>query len=211
MDKIDLETPRFTQAEVLEMLPNLSAKTLQNWTSRGVFDLGLENQNPGRQGKRRYTGIGVVMLAFMAELTGIGLGPSVTIKLADDVAAHAMDVHEVYPAREENGFLNFVISGSHYNIYHRGYIVKIDDDYRIFIRKEGLGIARTIYPFMYITVEIDFLILTVLSKIYAHISGKKIENRITAETEEDRKLLQEITDLTKRLSSPGRKDGGNNA
>lgn len=89
MDELDdLERPIFTQKDVLRMLPDMKAKTLQNWASRGVLDVG--DQKPGKQGKRLYTPLGVIMLDFMLKAGEWGIPPERSVDLADHIAEAAL-------------------------------------------------------------------------------------------------------------------------
>jgi hypothetical protein len=220
MDKIDITEPRFTQAEVLETLPWLKPKTLQNWVSRDV--LRIQDPNPGRQAKRAYSGIDIIVLGFMARLgESLGIGPSAARELARRVALHATDMHTYYPAKKENGCLRWVIAGDEYDSYHRGYIVKYNGKHQIFILKD-LGILRTQFPGIYVTVEIDFLILAVLDAIYLVLAGKRARRRATVsgQSHDDVRQLREAIKFLRKLSQPqntldeGPKDaddGGNGA
>ena len=82
-----LDTPMFTQKQVLRMLPDLKAKTLQNWVSRGIIDVG--EQKPGKQGKRLYTPLGVIMLDFMQAIGIYGVPPANAEEMAQRIAEAA--------------------------------------------------------------------------------------------------------------------------
>jgi hypothetical protein len=206
MERIDLDEPWFTQAQVLDAVPALTPKTLQNWASRGILD--LHEPNPGRQAKRLYTGIGVIMLAFMARVTALGIGPSAARDMAETVAKHAADIHRAYPVSEENGRLQWTIAGSHYELYHRGYIIKHKDQHRIIIQMEGLGILRTQFPHVYLTVEIDFLVLSVLNEIYRVAAGQKASRKlkVSAPTAADARELRKLAKFFRDFSQPQEAD-----
>lgn len=196
MDRIDLNQPRFTQAQVLKLVPELSAKDLQNWVSRGVLE--VENPSPGRQGKRLYTGAAIVALIFMARITSLGIGPKAAFSMAGKVMDHAEHIHEVYPTNEENGRLVWTIAGGLPELYHRGYIFKFKGKHIIDIRKEELGIARTLLPNVYITVEIDFLVLGAFNRLYAFLAGVTLQEEAT-EGEE----LEDLLRFRKEIGAPG--------
>lgn len=91
----DLETPMFTQKQVLRMLPDMKAKTLQNWAQRGILDVG--DQKPGKQGRRLYTPVGVVMLDFMHRVGLYGVPPERAAEMADHVAEAALQFWKAGP------------------------------------------------------------------------------------------------------------------
>lgn len=91
----DLEESRFTQADVLRMIPALKAKTLQNWQSRGILD--PDNPAPGKGKRVLYTPVGVVTLAFMADVTRYGVPPKAASEMAYHVTDRAFERFESEP------------------------------------------------------------------------------------------------------------------
>lgn len=79
---IDLESPLYSQSDVLKMLPALKAKQLQNWSDRGILDAG--DQKPGKGSRRKYTPAGVIGLDFLQKATDFGVPPSSAIDMAQD-------------------------------------------------------------------------------------------------------------------------------
>src|SRR5215472_4712129 len=105
MERIDLQEPRFTQAQVLTILRILKEKTLQNWVSRGLIEPG--NLNPGRQGKRLYSAADVISLEFMTKATALGIPPSAAKQMTKVVVERAIELHETYDAKEVDGQLRW--------------------------------------------------------------------------------------------------------
>src|SRR5262245_43943471 len=139
MEKIDLEGGRFTQADVVALVPDLSAKTLQNWNDLGL--IGPANAKPGRQGKRLYTGAGVVCLAFMAALASQGIRPGIARDLAEDVWKRTLLLHKVHPTSEVGGQLHWIIKGSNPELYFRGHVFKYDGRYVLRLDEDrGFGL-----------------------------------------------------------------------
>lgn len=171
MDRIDLEQPRFTQAQVLKLVPALRAKDLQNWLNRGIFE--VEEASPGRQGKRHYTSVGVIALAFMAELTALGIGPAVAYRMVDTLAEHALMVHKVYPTDKDKNTPFWVIIGNAPHLYHQGFVFKHSGKQVMLIRRDD-KLLRPFLPDAYITVEVDFLVFWVLNRIYAFLAGESL-------------------------------------
>ncbi|MFN4125255.1 hypothetical protein [Pannonibacter indicus] len=91
----DLETPMYTQKQVLLMLPELKPKALQNWAARGILDVG--EQKPGRSGKRLYTPVGVIALNFMQKVGVYGVPPLQAADMAYHVAAAAIEFWAAKP------------------------------------------------------------------------------------------------------------------
>jgi DNA-binding transcriptional MerR regulator len=200
MDRLDLEKPQFSQSDVLTLAPEIKAKMLQNWNDRGL--LNTKNQLPGRQGKRLYSGVGVVMLRFMGAMTNLGIQPSDAREMADRIGDHAVGLHGVYPTSDDRGIPEWVIAGSHPEFYHRAYIIKDGSKYLAIIMKEELGIMRTLLPHTYITVEIDFLVLQTLNRIYefcARRDGIPFEPFVSSDDD----LSRSHRILMQRLSAPG--------
>lgn len=91
----DLETPMYTQKQVLRLLPDLKPKTLQNWASRGILDVG--EQRPGKQGRRLYTPVGVIALDFMQRVGIYGVPPTLAAEMADHIAEAAFQFWDAKP------------------------------------------------------------------------------------------------------------------
>ena len=169
MDKLDLETPRFTQAKVLEIIPALTAKAMQNWTTRGIVQDAETEANPasGRQARRRYSAVTVIMLDFVSSVADLGIGPAVAGELAGQVGERAIALHDEYPAEiGDAGTLEFVEKLHYQERYARGFIYKTEGQHILDIRYQDFSVARQFFPSVYITVEIDRLILVSLNRIY---------------------------------------------
>ncbi|MBR0752923.1 hypothetical protein JQ604_12075 [Bradyrhizobium jicamae] len=79
-----LVKPKFSQAQVLKIVPGLKAKALQNWNDRKL--LSVVDPNPGRQGKRLYSAVGVVELAIMSRMADLGIPLNISRSIAESVA-----------------------------------------------------------------------------------------------------------------------------
>jgi len=170
-DRIDLKTATFTQAQVLELIPELSAKTLQNWNERDI--LGV--RPPGRKGKRRqYTGLGVIALKFMADVVVLGIQPGEACEIAQQFAERALEVHRNHTAVEQNGRLMWTIDAANRDAYRTERIIKLNG-------KHGLygAMHKAVWPFgphVYITVEVDLLVIEMLNAIYRVLAGHSLHN-----------------------------------
>ena len=84
MERIDLDQPRFTPAQVLQaFVPTLTAKRLENWIERKVIE--VTEPTPGRGRGRRWSAAGVIVLTFMARVTALGIGPTAAYSMAQTV------------------------------------------------------------------------------------------------------------------------------
>lgn len=201
MNRIALEEPRFTQSQVLQIVPALTARTLQNWIDRGIVE--TSDRSPGYGNHRRYTALGVVQLAFMASIVELGMGPGDARELAHSVAAYALQLHATYPAQEENGRLVWRAFTRASEAYYRGYIVKRDGKLQIIWRMSELGVARTLLPAVYATVEIDLLVLFVLDRLYAFLAGHPLPDRLPMTVApEDRESLERFAKMIPSFSQP---------
>lgn len=120
----DLETPMFTQKQVLRMLPSLKAKTLQNWAARGILDVG--EQKPGKQGRRLYTPLGVIALDFMQKVGLYGVPPERAVDMASHVAEAALEYWKAGPEIiriEEKGSRWIPVSPDRIATYRKARIV----------------------------------------------------------------------------------------
>lgn len=173
---IDLEEPRFTQNEVLRMLPNLKAKQLQNWNQRGVLDEG--DQRPGKAGKRRYTPIGLITLDFMQQVNRYGVPPSEAFEMAAHVAQVAFQFVNSNPKVIMTAANHKWIPLGHDEVakMRRGIIDQLEDG-RFFILMEGNGAwsvdqynDRVVHT-VGIAVEVEILIASCINRIFLLEAG----------------------------------------
>lgn len=192
MDRLNLETPLFLQADVLKLVPRLTGKTLQNWAVHGNSE-GAEKQ-AGHRAKRRYTPIGVIMLAFMAEAVAMGIPPSAANQMCDLVGDAAMDIWDLKIERPDgNGVPSITIWSQAIELYRRGYIHKPNklfgappspDDDKFVMRlhrddprspKKATAEARAMrsiaLPMVYLVIEVDQLVISTLNAIHRHVAG----------------------------------------
>jgi hypothetical protein len=120
----DLEIPMFTQSQVLRMLPDMKAKTLQNWAARGVLDVG--DQKPGKQGRRLYTPLGVIMLDFMHKVGMYGVPPERAVEMGSHIGGAALEYWQAGPeiVRIEEGNSRWIpVSPERMESYRKARIV----------------------------------------------------------------------------------------
>lgn len=192
MDRLDLQKPMFLQADVLKLVPRLTGKTLQNWAVHGNSE-GAEEQTRHR-GKRRYTPIGVIMLAFMAEAVAMGIPPSAANKMCDLVGDAAMDIWDLKIERPDaNGVPSITIWHAAIDLYRRGFIHKPnklfgappspdDDKFVMRLHRDDLrspkkakadarAMRSTVLPMVYLVIEVDQLVISRLNAIHYHLGG----------------------------------------
>jgi len=186
MDRLDLADPRFSQADVLKILPELKASTLQNWANRGTSEAA--GQSPGRQAKRMYTARGIVALKFTAQLNDMLIPPSVALQLSNRVATAAQQIWDAkLEEADEAGCPQIAILGE-LNLhgieggeqtYRRGYIWREDAETFAFeIRRKPL--IRILHNKPILMVEIDLLAIEAINAIHRHIHDRKIESGVVA-------------------------------
>ncbi|PRA57521.1 hypothetical protein CQ062_01835 [Ochrobactrum sp. MYb68] len=174
---VDLDEPRFTQNEVLRMLPNLKAKQLQNWNQRGILDVG--DQKPGKTGKRLYSAMGIILLDFMQQVNRYGVPPSDAVEMAMIAGTIAIE----YVASDPEVIL---VEGEHRWIpigpeqvqnMRRGIITVLDNE-KYYIQMEGDGVwdvdtyrARMIHH-VGILVEVEQMIALCINRIFLLEAGK---------------------------------------
>lgn len=172
---LDLEEPRFTQGEVLRMLPMLKAKTLQNWVSRGTIDIDEKEKGKGKGKRVLYTPLGVIGLDFMARVTLYGVPPAKANDMASDIMARAVERFEKEPfdiLDDVDGrwipvtpetIVNFrraQIFTDDGSEYHLGYWDNVND----FSERIGSAVV--------ISVEVDFCIAQAVNRIFLLEAGK---------------------------------------
>ena len=204
MDRIDLEQITFTQADVLRLVHGLAAKDLQNWHERKV----LTGPSTGKGVRRQYTALGVIAVRFILRMVDLGLKPSDAAQLLPAVLNHALHIHGMHPAREEDSRLRWIIAADAIHLYHRGYVFRRGDKHVILIRQEDLGLERTFLPEVYITVEIDQLIISALGGIYALMAGDEVPTGIVitgAADEKEAETARRAAKFALELKPPGRR------
>lgn len=170
----NLELPLFAQAQVLKLVPGLTSKTLQNWAARGLVD--LHDPSPGRQAKRLYSAIGVIMLDAMVQMTSLGIGPSDARTMANQIADCAEDLWSREPDEEgDHGERKIVIDTSRLAIYRRGYVRKVGSHHEMDVRSEplisNLRFDRIGFPAVYLVVEVDLLTIDALNRMHRLLAG----------------------------------------
>jgi hypothetical protein len=83
------DIPRYTQAQVLAVLPGVTRVMLQNWANRGL--LALAERNPGTARRRLYSARDIAMLAAMHRLTLVGVTSGIAARIADGAVAARVD------------------------------------------------------------------------------------------------------------------------
>jgi hypothetical protein len=202
MDRIDLDEPRFTHDEVLKVIPVLPRKSLQNWTDRDI--VRPANPLPGKGNRRLYSGAQLCGLDFMAKITALGIGASDAAPLAVQIAEHAATLHRKYPAKEKDGRLHWIIAGGKPELYHHGAVAMFNGAHRLMIFEPGEDMrdARAMLPDVLIDVAVDYLILGVLNRLYAHLAGVELsaEPAFSADVSETERA--EFADLMKSVKQP---------
>jgi hypothetical protein len=163
MRRIDLDEPRFTQAQVLQCVPGLTPKTLQNWLApaRGIIPI---HQRPGRQGKIRWSALQIVALSYMVLVVRLGIPPHASFALSTAVKTRALHLHKSIDPVPEGEVPNW-----HAGVldYDQLYVVSDQDQvYRQYFKSTEYDLLRSSSPGAYIVIEVDRLVLDSLNLIY---------------------------------------------
>jgi hypothetical protein len=203
-DRIDLDQPRFIQADVLKLAPGLTAKTLQNWNGRGIFKTA--NPFPGKQAKRKYSAIDVIALNFMLIAANLGIAPATAHKVALQITNRATELHDALdPTRiNEVGLPEWIIEAGNPE-YRKGYILKHAGRHVTFIidEKEYRAFRTMTVPDAYIVVEVDFIILQTFNRIYANIAGVDLK---ALGPRADNEAFRGIAEMMASFTPPGGDD-----
>lgn len=139
MDRIDLQQPRFTQAEALRLVSELTTRTMQNWAQRGLLE-ELDTANPGKGAVRLYSGLGIVALRLMRTLTDLHIAPRAARNLVGGMGHAVLELHRSYPTQERNGRLEWLSPRSSGQQLRKAYInIDREREYRIRIQLGDLN------------------------------------------------------------------------
>ncbi len=177
MARINLHEPRFTQAQVLECVPGLTAKTLQNWLApaRGIFPI---EQRPGRQGKIRWSALQIISLAYMVIVVRLGIPPHASFALSDPVRTRALDLHRsIDPVPWREG-LDWHAGVPDHFVYDQLYVATDHHEvFRQYFRSTEHDVFRKSNPGAYIVVEVDRIVLDTLNLIARLPLGREADPR----------------------------------
>ena len=120
LESVNPFKPLYTQAEVLRVVKGLKAKDVQNWCSRHLIQLSV--QNPGRHAKRLFSQKDIVILNVMKKLTFLGVSAMEAARVATGAASDFFGIYttqtvenytdiEIY-ILEENGKLEMKVLGA---------------------------------------------------------------------------------------------------
>jgi hypothetical protein len=166
----DLRTPLYTQADILEMVPGLTSKTLDNWIGRGVIRTDMER--PGKRGRLYWTPASVVLLRSLLSLTKVGLPPAAAAAIAQEVEGQIDSFLGRFKLAEgERGVPSFITRFDEIDVLHRAIVEQSEDGTFSFYVLEGGSreyLQRMHAAYAYIVVEIDIVISASLNTIIGH-------------------------------------------
>lgn len=170
---IDLDKPWFTQRQLLELVPQLTAKNLQNWIERGLMDTG--GQKPGKAGRLYYTPLAAVLLTFVTEVVSLGVRPSSAFEMAEWLDARVRELWankpEEFPESPEEPVS---VKTWRLEVYRRAYVYRGEGGHHVWIEAEAPEVRTErlwLLPSVYIAVEIDLLSLRVLKRAQRLMAG----------------------------------------
>ena len=170
---------RFTQEEVLQLVPLLKAKQLQNWVERGIVEPDPEKEE-GKGYHRNYTVLGVVMLDFMAQMVALNIPPSMARDLADEVAGYAVEMWKTHRKTLLKGETIVIVAGDEMEKLRRCRVAMVrqgrNGPYVYTLAEIDSRDRRMISaPSVSIVVEVDALAIRTFTKIadYLRKEGKQ--------------------------------------
>jgi hypothetical protein len=157
----DLDQPRFTQAQVLRLVPDLTRKNLQNWGGRGLLD--LDGADRPKHAKRLYSVIDVVSIAAANGLVEFGLGPSDALAIAAPLAGFVLDQHLPDFVQQFDDDVSLAGDGS---------------PLRVCVYRKAVGYGMTLMGppkgvLSYHTLEVEALVVEILCRMDRLLSGQE--------------------------------------
>jgi hypothetical protein len=153
---------RFTQAEVLKLLPELPVKTLQNWAHRELLDGGIIEGRSASKVRRKYSALSLIMLAIMQQMSRMGIGPFVARDMTYGLVPQILEIWASRPGRP------FVLIGKP-SSYSRLVIWRDRDLYRTQFNATPETMARLARrPTIYTTIEVDLIAADIVHRIRRH-------------------------------------------
>jgi hypothetical protein len=168
---LDLTATIYKQADVLALVPGLSQGTLQNWVARGVFEVEGEKK---KHAKARWSGAAVIAIQFMLAASFLGVKPSHSSPLADEMLGELEPFLEHYkPTINKDGIPQYTVDMFGPVDYRRAYILRDGDGFKLstdWFDKEGghtlRRLARALEAPVSIMIEMDLLFIMKLNAMY---------------------------------------------
>ncbi|MFD0933862.1 hypothetical protein [Methylobacterium trifolii] len=169
MERLDLAKPQFTQAEVLQIIPHLSGKTLQNWKSRGLINSG---DTSGKGNRHLYSALGIVMLNFMDKITRIGISPALARSVSNRVAECAVELWNLQIDHvRADGMREIAVFADGNDTYRRGFLYNYEIGHSFIVsRQDPIG---SLSPRIFVVVAVDLINIAVLNMINRRLAGIK--------------------------------------
>lgn len=151
-----LDVPQFTNSNV-QLIAEVSQAQLHNWTSRGWINLSGD-ANPGKGRRRFYTGEDVLAVRFAAEMAPFGM-----IQVAKQV-------------NQSTGWLKVrsfdLAMGVAHDLGRKLYVIPLENDW-LYIH--DIIALPEVCP-VYLTVELDLLIIQTLERLALVVDEEEIQS-----------------------------------
>lgn len=78
---IPLRDPRYTRAELLDIVPTADQEILNQWIARDM--LPLDGESPGKGKRRLFSGADILRIAIVSQMTGFGVSVATGARVAE--------------------------------------------------------------------------------------------------------------------------------
>lgn len=183
---IDLLKPVFTHVDAIA-ITGVTGKTLQNWAQRDIIKLGT--QNPGRQGKRLYRPVDLIVIKFLNDAREQGLAVSEAASFSHELVNRALDFWDTSLLRFDEGPPKIVFDGSNWDKYSKAVTYLDEQGQRCFralpptdgdtSQADRLAVIDTFGPHVYLVIQTDVLIAVTINKIIDYLSGPTAPGRLS--------------------------------
>lgn len=182
--RLDLSEPRFTQAQACA-ITGLPPASIQTRLNRG--QVKLAQHNPGRQAKRLLSGLDLIKLSFIEQMSRHHFSSGVAAEIAEEIANHAArwseqleEVIETVDAAEIPELRLGATKESWTGNWRLAVFTNSDGDQDVqpFQHSDDDRFAlleKYVFPEIYTVIQVDVLICTIINKIlrFIHEESKK--------------------------------------
>lgn len=173
--ELDIDECRFSQADLLRMVPGLSTGTLQNWIARGVIEI----EKPAKHAKVYWSARSVMLFRIVIEMVKVGLKPSQAFEVAYSLANEADSfIKRFQRTLTDTGVLEYSLEGDRMGDYRRFRVYPCPGRPEVYSITEfrleaGADDVERAFTGGYVTIviEADILFMTALNAVSRLLAG----------------------------------------